>query len=169
MKLFKLSLATALCAVLFSSPGQTIGRTGNGRMMGVEDGFTASMPTQLPEVQTGADGSLRCTNPAVMDSSGESPKVIVYRFSVANPSRAQMSRDDLKLELLNNDWKPRAFAKDPCVDLYVRDQGSVLALIGVWGVGKGFEVIGGRNPFTAKAIDEIVAGLVLEPGACAWK
>ena len=159
----------AVMAILLPVMGQTIGRTGNGRMAGLEDGFTASMPSQLPDIQTGADGSLRCINPAILDSTGSSPKVIVHRFATANPSRAKMDRDTLRLELLANDWHVRVFAKDPCVDLYVRDQGSVLALIGVWGVGKGFEVIGSRDQFTANAIDEIVSGLELDIGACAWK
>lgn len=169
MRVIKTTFVAVLCAALIPSVGETIGRTGNGRMAGLEDGFTAGMPSQLPDVQTGADGTLRCMNPGILDSTGSSPKVLVYRFGMANPSRAKMDRDTLKLELLANDWHPREFQRDPCVDLYVRDQGSALALIAVWGEGKGFEVIGRRDGFTATAINEIVAGLELDPGACAWK
>lgn len=167
MKRLKLT-AAALVAVFLPIMAQPIGRTGNGRMAGLEDGFKTAMPSQLPEVYTGADGSLKCMNPAILDSTGSSPKVIVHRFSVANPTRATMDRDTLKLELLANDWHPKVFAQDPCVDVYVRDQGSVLAVIAVWGEGKGLEVIGARDGFTRRAIDEIIGNLSLDSGACAW-
>jgi hypothetical protein len=164
----RLKSLIAAIAIMIPISGQTIGRTGNGRMASIEDGFVTNMPSQLPDVQAASDGSLKCMNPAILDSSGSSPSVIVHRFAVANQSRANMDRDSLKLELLANDWHPVSFPQDPCVDLYVKDQGSVLALIGVWGGGKGFEVIGARDGFTRTAINEIVSGLVLDRGACAW-
>ncbi len=166
MQFTKYIAIALLCAPLAA---QAIGRSGNGRIQSVQEGFSTIQPLQLPEFQAADDGSIRLMNSGIMDAMHTQAALYAHRFSVFYPTRTAMDRDTLKLDFASNGWRQSAAPQDQCIDLYYSDRGSATAVVAVWGMGKGVVLVGPKLGVVAYAIDQMIQNLQLDPGACAWK
>lgn len=146
-----------------------IGRSGNGLISSVPDGFTANSPKFFDQSAPLPLDALKISAPTIRTaSSSAAPQIELRRFSVEYANDVSLSRTDMRNKFAANGWWIASHA-DTCIEIYLSDYESASTAVVTWGMGKGVVILGAKNVLVKASIKSILDSLTLEPGACAWK
>lgn len=156
-------------ALLCASLSHAIGRSGNGKIVGWEDGFEADSPSAYLLPKKMQEGGLRLARPFAMPgSSSQDDHVDLRRLVVEYPTKANATRVEFVEAMLASGWR-QVLSNDACKESFGFESANIRASLVAWGADRGVVILGVDAPSVAFAIDEIVRTLVIDPGACSWK
>lgn len=159
-----------LGAVILAAPNIAfpIGRSGNGRIASLEDGFSTESPKYFDQARELPNNSLRILAPTVRTSGSLfSPEIELRRYEVEFPQEVKLTRQETLARFALHGWWNAKHA-DPCVEVFLSDNESASSAVATWGEGRGVVMIGPKNGISKSAIREMLDKLTLEPGACGW-
>jgi hypothetical protein len=170
MKRLPLILLSALLGVvLCGSPrSHAIGRSGNGKLTDRDDRFEAQAPESYLIQQNLGQGGLRLLSPMAPGFGVMQAYLEFRRLATEFPEFAAKSRDDWRAEFLSTGWQSMP-AIDSCIEVLRFENSSTTGAVVAWGSERGVVVLAPRSPQNMNAIDEVLATLTIEAGACAWK
>jgi hypothetical protein len=170
-------MAVLLGVIAFTGQAQAVSRVGN-RISGSSDDFSAPIPQEFC-LQGRCQVSETRTSKVLLDDAhgrvvrvGAQLPVIPLRLTVADfatevTKYAGLSRDELVAKLLESGWT-KVSTPQGCVESWMIENGGTFNQIAVWGVGKGVAVYGFATKELEQSARELVNGIELSPGACAW-
>lgn len=141
-----------------------VGRVGNFSIGSYEEGFRVDYPPFLmANPLSNKTLFLRSRLPwSARGGSLQSMNIHVALFSRRYPELVDYSRHELREEFLSKGWELFE-SKDSCMDIFKTELNTVF----VWGVGRGFSMVGGEN--SQGVMDEMQENVSLREGACQWK
>lgn len=167
-----------LIALSLSPISHGIGRTGNRSapqgyyVLGdLADGFTSLAPIEYSYQEPMGNGNVRLRAPLLSlkgPGTTASIEVELLRASIAYPQFQGLSRQDIVAKLIADGWTRQA-TSDPCLEIFTSDQPNTILALALWGDTKGVLFRSMNIPNNKKARSALVSGIVLDPGACAWK
>ncbi len=95
--------------------------------------------------------------------------VSISEFSQEYSEMLEWSVDQVREYFLLNGWEEVKHELDSCFLWMDGENNSTYFSIATWGKGRGAVVLGPRSRPVARAIDEFLSGIRLEPGACQWE
>jgi hypothetical protein len=174
------SKALAALACLALSPAAlAISRVGNGRIESLASRFDAPVPAEfcaadsclVDETEShglvfqDARGARMAPSPLVPIS--EPLRLFADEFAQRFPDWVKLGRAELTGELASRGWK-RTDSPDPCVEAWRNESASGFSWLGTWGDGRGVVLFGLNAGPTLDSASQLISGIRLEPGACAW-
>ncbi|MEK7357129.1 MAG: hypothetical protein AAB250_11820 [Bdellovibrionota bacterium] len=156
-------------ALACASLSHAIGRSGNGKLVGTEDGFEADAPSAFFMPDSLPNGGLRLNRSFVMPGSGhQSAYIDILRLTAEFPSMGELKRADFVKGFVDQGWTSMPSANACIETLRYKGHGTEAAIV-AWGPDKGVVVLTAESDLGTAAVEEIVETLVIDSGACSWK
>lgn len=155
-------------ALLCASLSHAIGRSGNGKLVGNEDGFEADAPSAYVVPKKLADGGLRLVRPFIGPQWGGDDYLDLRRLAVEFPMNPQTTRSEFVDSFVRTGWT-KLSGHDPCLEIFESRNPSVRGTVIAWGIDRGVVILGADTKATEAATREIAGTMTLAPGACSWK
>ncbi len=157
------------CALLSATAAWPIGRSGNGKIIGDEDGFEAMAPRAYAVPRELGAGNLRLSAPGgTVTTSRQDTSIDFIRLVNALPEAKGLTRSEFVQKLTTNGWTS-ATSYDECVEVFRREDATSISIIAAWGDEKGVLIWAPTSNLAKRSIDALIPTLVIDIGACAWK
>lgn len=145
-----------------------IGRSGNGKIRGDEDGFETQVPRPYVVSQDIGRGALRLLDPIrPMGSAGLASFIELRRLSVEFPELTSKTRPEFVDTFVQGTWSQVA-SNNPCLEVLRSESKSALAMIVAWGPGRGVVILAPRSALAEQAAAVVLHSITIDPGACSW-
>lgn len=156
--------------LLFHGAG-AVSRVGGGSAKNPQEGFVTPLPAGFTEAAVDSEGNFQLYGPLRMGdyAGGPGPQIInIYLLRNQRPDLAGVTdRAAVVADYTAKSWR-RESHPDACVEVFSADRAGGLNRVVAWGDGKGLMLVGPPTPLVARALDELIRHLEIDPEACAW-